>query len=81
MLIDGPYTALSRRHDKMSHTGYDYRGKILRNTLSSYVTGKGGMFAEYLGKMDDIYTEMVEQIKSIRVFGCMAADKNERRLP
>lgn len=81
MIINSPYEKTRTRKDVLAHTGYDYRGKIFENSMSGFIIRKRGLFKAFLSKVEEVFTESVEQIKYIRVFGNMAADKHERRIP
>lgn len=80
MLLESPYTDLKKRKDSLLNTGYDYKGNILDNSMSSNIIRKTGMFREYLDKIDNIVYELIEHVKQIKVFANAALDKNERRI-
>jgi hypothetical protein len=60
-----PRFFLEHRNDNIKHNGYDYRGKILKRSLSPvlYLELKRKLILE---KMETVVTFMVEHIKHIK---------------
>jgi hypothetical protein len=62
------------------HTGFDYKGQILKKTLSSQMFGVSEFFDTYLAKMESIVYEWVEAVKQIKIHANPAVDKYEDKL-
>ena len=80
MLVDSPYTKLNRRKDVLLHQGYDYKDKIMKNTLSKDITEGNSVLAGFVRHINKIMYEMIESVKQIKTFASFSMDKNERRI-
>lgn len=80
MLPDSPYTKIKQSNDVLLHTGYDYRGKVLRRTMSKQMFRTNSTLSGFLGYIDEVVYELIESVKRIKTFGNPALDKNERRI-
>ena len=58
------YSATKLRKTRLKNLGYDYRGRILKNSLSSWVYNSAAK--EFIIRLESILTMMVTSIKSIR---------------
>lgn len=58
------YQIAKLRKTRLKNLGYDYRGRILKNSLSSWVYNSSAK--EFILKLEAILTMMVSSIKSIR---------------
>jgi len=80
MIYEGPYWQLYTRKDQLLHLGYDYRNKMMENTMSARMFSTNETFTTFLTYVNDIMYSLVEAVKEIKVFANIAADKNEKRL-
>jgi hypothetical protein len=69
-----------KRREKRMHTGFDYKGQVLKRTLSSQMFGVSELFDTYLTKMESIAYEWVEAVKQIKIHANPAVDKYEDKL-
>jgi len=60
------------------YLGYNYKGKILKNTMSEKMFTSNNTLYEYLMHIDDILYEIFNGIKSIRNFMSISRDKHDR---
>lgn len=58
------YQIAKLRKTRLKNLGYDYRGRILKNSLSSWVYNSSAK--EFILQLESILTMMVSSIKSIR---------------
>ena len=58
------YQIAKLRKTRLKNLGYDYRGRILKNSLSSWVYNSSAK--EFILRLETILTMMVSSIKSIR---------------
>lgn len=58
------YQASKLRKTRLKNLGYNYRGRILKNSLSSWVYNSSAK--EFILRLEAILTMMVTSIKSIR---------------
>jgi hypothetical protein len=61
------------------HRGFDYKGKILKKTMSSKMFTSNELLHDYLVKLDNIIYNGFENIKTIRGFYGISRDKNDKR--
>ena len=80
MIIDSPYTAIKQSKDSLLHVGYDYRGKVLKRTMSRQMFRTNETLLGFLDYVDKTVYELIECVKRIKTFANPAMDKNERRL-
>ena len=80
MLIDSPFTLLKQSKDQLLHTGFDYRGQILRRTMSRDMFRSNAVLVGFLERLDAMTYELIECVKRIKTFASLAMDKNERRI-
>ena len=71
------YKITNTRKTKLKNAGYDYRGKILRRSLSSYLYEEEKR-AEILNHVDSIFTFLVEKVKTIKTFYNYTVPKDYR---
>lgn len=59
------WDSVNHRKDNIKHTGYDYRGKVLRNSLSKllYLDPKREVI---LDTYDTILTHLIDKVKHIK---------------
>lgn len=71
-----PYKSLLRRKTKLRNLGYDYRGQILRRSLSSVIYLNENV-AEFVERLETIMTNLVYSVKSIKKSVNFLVDKDE----
>lgn len=71
--------AFDRRENRL-HTGYDYKGKILKKTMSSQMFGVNPTLDQFLADIDDVVYEHIEAVKQIKVWANPALDKYENKI-
>jgi len=76
---DSIYDRTATRVEKINNLGYNYEGKILKKTLSSYLF-KDPSRSEILAKIDAILYFLVEKVKTIKTFYNYTVPKNYRKL-
>lgn len=79
MLRDSVFRTALSRGETTKHTGYDYKGKILKNTMSGRMFTSNKTMYDFLAKLDSTIYETFEQIKSIRGFYSIARGINDRK--
>jgi hypothetical protein len=80
MIKDSIFRPMYKRREKRMHTGFDYKGQVLKRTLSSQMFGVSELFDTYLTKMESIAYEWVEAVKQIKIHANPAVDKYEDKL-
>lgn len=77
--MESLYKKTHSRLDNIKNTGYDYEGKILRKSLSSYIylDDKRG---NILDEMEKILFFLIEKVKTIKTFYNYTVDKDYRKL-
>jgi len=73
------YKPIHRKESK-AYRGYDYKGKILKNTMSEAMFNNGEFLYNFLMKIDDFVYNLIEGVKTIHVFNMIAVDKNDRSI-
>jgi len=68
------------RRQKLINTGYDYEGKILKNSLSKQMYGVNETLDTFLDGLDQVVYENVEAVKQIKIFANPALDKHEKNI-
>jgi hypothetical protein len=77
MVKDSIYRAAYKRREVRLHTGYNYKGKILKNTLSPFMFNVNVPLTTFITKLDSIIFEWIEAVKQIKIFGNPFLDKYE----
>lgn len=62
-------------HDKYKNNGYDYRGKLFKNTTSPELWGNPRQ-VWMIQKLEDLVLFLIEYTKSIKKHFSIAHDKN-----
>lgn len=62
------------------HTGFEYRGQILKRSLSSQMFDVNETLNTYLSKIESIVYEWVEAVKQIKIHANPAVDKYEDKI-
>lgn len=68
------------RREKRLNRGYDYKGNILKNTMSSQMFGVNSTLDKFLSDVDDIMYEHIESVKQIKVWANPALDKYDTKI-
>jgi len=77
--MDSFYDKTYSRNEKINNIGFDYKDKILRRTVSSYLF-KDPVRASILDKFESWIYFLVDQVKTIRTFYNFTVDKNYKKL-
>jgi hypothetical protein len=80
MIKDSVFRPIYTRGEKRIHVGYEYRGKILKNTLSSQMFDVNPTFTQFLTNIEKIVYEWVEAVKQIKIYANPALDKYEDKI-
>ena len=68
------------RREKRLHLGFDYKGKVLKKTLSAQMFGVNPTLDKFLTDIDAIVFEHIEAVKQIKVWANPALDKYETEI-
>ena len=80
MLKDSPFRApLYRNVSKTKYDGYNYKGQILKRTMSPVMFNSNRNIYNFLLKLDNMIYEVFEQVKQIKLFRSLARDKFDTR--
>ena len=80
MVKDSKFRPIYTRKESRLNTGYDYKGKIMKNSISSYMLGVNETLDYFIGQTDSIIYEWVEAVKQIKIFANPALDKHENKI-
>ena len=80
MIKDSIFRPIYKRREKRAHTGFNYKGQILKRTLSSQMFGVSETLDTYLAKIESIVHEWVESVKQIKIHANPAVDKYEDKI-
>lgn len=80
MVKESRFRPIYTRKEKRLNSGYDYRGKIMKNSLSSYMFGVNETLDYFISQTDRIIYEWVESVKQIKIFANPALDKHENKI-
>jgi hypothetical protein len=80
MVKDSIFRPIYSRKEKRMNTGYDYKGKIMKNSISSYMFGVNTTLDYFIERTDAIVYEWVEAVKQIKIFANPALDKYENKI-
>jgi hypothetical protein len=80
MVKDSIFRAAFERGENRLHLGYDYKGKILKNTMSAQMFEVNETLDTFLKDIDSVYYEMIEAVKQIKIFANPALDKYENKI-
>lgn len=76
---DSIYDATISRNEKINNLGYDYKGKILRRTVSPYLYSDPER-ATILDQFENWLYFLVEKVKDIKTFYNYTVPKNYKKL-
>jgi hypothetical protein len=80
MVKDSIYRPTFKRKEKRLNLGYDYKDKIMKNTLSNQMFDVNPTLTEFIKKINDMVYNWIESVKQIKVFANPAVDKYENKL-
>ncbi len=80
MVKDSIFRPIYRRREKRLNTGFDYKGQILKKTLSSQMFDVNATLNSYIQYIETIVHEWVEAVKQIKIFANPAQDKYEDKI-
>jgi hypothetical protein len=80
MVKDSIYRAAYKRRENRLHLGYDYKGKILKNTISPFMLNVNVPLTTFINKLDSIVYDWVEAVKQIKIFANPFLDKYEDKI-
>jgi hypothetical protein len=80
MVKDSIYRPIYERKEQRKNTGFDYRGQILKKTLSSQMFGAHPLLDYLLAQVEKIVYEWVEAVKQIKISANPALDKYENKI-
>ena len=80
MVKDSIFRPIFDRREKRLHLGYDYKGKILKNTTSAQMFDVNEILTKYIGYLESVVYEWVESVKQIKIFANPALDKYDKNV-
>jgi hypothetical protein len=80
MVKDSIYRPIYERKENRKNTGFDYKGQILKRTLSSQMFGAHPLLDYLLSQVEKIVYEWVEGVKQIKISANPALDKYENKI-
>lgn len=80
MVKDSIFRPIYKRRVKRLNEGFDYKGQILKKTLSSQLFNVNSTLTNYLSYVESIIHEWVESVKQIKIFANPAQDKYEDKI-
>jgi len=80
MVKDSIFRPIYERKESRLNVGYDYKGKILKNSLSNQMFDVNETLTTYLKNVDSIVYEWVEAVKQIKICANPALDKYESKI-
>ena len=80
MVKDSIYKPIFERREKRLHRGYDYKDKIMKNTLSNQMFGVNPDLDKFIKSINDVVYNWIESVKQIKIFANPAVDKYENKI-
>jgi hypothetical protein len=80
MTKDSIFRAIYKRKESRLHTGFDYKGQILKRSLSNQMFSVNKVLTFFLGQVESIVFEWVEAVKQIKINANPALDKYEDKI-
>lgn len=71
------YETTEHSRDVLLNTGFDYHGKIFEKTMSPLILSEAKR-AGILSKLEEVYYELIERVKTIKTFYDFSKHKNNR---
>jgi hypothetical protein len=80
MVKDSIYRPIYERREKRKNLGFDYKGNILKKSLSSQMFGAHPLLDYLLQQVEKVVYEWVEAVKQIKISANPALDKYENKI-
>ena len=80
MVKDSIYRPIYERKEKRRNIGFDYKGQILKRSLSSRMFGAHPLLDYLIAQVEKIVYEWVEAVKQIKISANPALDKYENKI-
>jgi hypothetical protein len=80
MVKESIYRPIFERREKRINMGFNYKGQILKKTLSSQMFGAHPLLDYLLDQVEKIVYEWVEAVKQIKINANPALDKYENKI-
>lgn len=80
MVKDSIYRPIYDRREKRINLGFDYKGNILKKSLSSQMFGAHPLLDYLLQQVEKVVYEWVESVKQIKISANPALDKYENKI-
>jgi hypothetical protein len=80
MVKNSIYRPIFDRREKRENTGFNYKGQILKKTLSSQMFGAHPLLDYLLERVESVVYEWVEAVKQIKITANPALDKYENKI-
>jgi hypothetical protein len=80
MVKNSIFRPIYKRREKRLNTGFDYKGKILKKTLSSQLFNVNETLSTFILNIDSIVFEWIEAVKQIKIHANPAVDKHEDKI-
>lgn len=80
MVKDSIYRPIYKRREQRKNLGFDYKGQILKKTMSSQLFGVNSTLDYFLGQVEKLVHSWVEGVKQIKINANPALDKYEDKI-
>jgi hypothetical protein len=80
MVKESIYRPIYTRKEARKNTGFDYKGQILKRSVSSQMFGMHPMLDYLLERVEKIIYEWVEAVKQIKISANPALEKYENKI-
>jgi hypothetical protein len=80
MVKDSIYRPVYERREKRRNLGFDYKGQILKRSLSSQMFGANSTLDYFLEQLEKVVYEWVESVKQIKIHANPALEKYENKI-
>jgi hypothetical protein len=80
MVKDSIYRPIYERREKRKNLGFEYKGNILKKSLSSQMFGAHPLLDYLLQQVEKVVYEWVEAVKQIKISANPALDKYENKI-
>ncbi len=80
MVKDSIYRPVYERRESRKNLGFNYKGQILKRSLSSQMFGVNETLDYFLEQVEKVVYEWVESVKQIKIHANPALDKYENQL-
>lgn len=80
MVKDSIYRPVYERREKRLNLGFNYKGQILKRTLSSQMFGANSTLDYFLEQLEKVVYEWVESVKQIKIYANPALEKYENKI-